>query len=143
MTENNRRSALQCRVAPLGQMGDYVFVVVVSEFQGKLMLSRHRDRDTWETQGGHIEPGETPSEAAARELYEESGALEYTLEPLFDYEAGVPDDSACGQVFRAKIQRLGPLPPSEMAEVRRFRRLPSNVTYPDITPQLFAWAEAE
>ena len=68
MTENNRRSALQCRVAPLGLMGDYVFVVVVYEFQGKLMLSRHRDRDTWETQGGHIEPGETPLEAARREL---------------------------------------------------------------------------
>lgn len=134
---------MDCKRYPLGSCKGYRYVVILSYYQGELLLSRHRERTTWETQGGHIEPGETPSEAAARELYEESGALEYTLEPLFDYEAGVPDDSACGQVFRAKIQRLGPLPPSEMAEVRRFRRLPSNVTYPGITQQLFAWAEAE
>ena len=91
----NRRSALQCRVAPLGQMGDYVFVVVVSEFQGKLMLSRHRDRDTWETQGGHIESGETPLEAARRELYEESGVTEFEIIPVCDY-LGYNATAGCG-----------------------------------------------
>ena len=134
---------MNCMCYPLDSCKDYRYVVIFSYCQGELLLSRHRERTTWETQGGHIEPGETPLEAAARELYEESGALEYTLEPLFDYEAGVPDDSACGQVFRASIQRLGPLPPSEMAEVRRFKMLPENVTYPDITPRLFAWVDAE
>lgn len=28
------------------------------------MLGRHRERDTWEMQGGHIEANETPLEAA-------------------------------------------------------------------------------
>src|SRR5450759_3451320 len=35
----------------------------------RLVLCRHRDRSTWETPGGHIEPGESPREAAVRELY--------------------------------------------------------------------------
>ena len=140
MTENNRRSALQCLVAPLGQMGDYVFVVVVSEFQGKLMLSRHRDRDTWETQGGHIEPGETPLEAARRELYEESGAAEFELIPVCDYLGYNATGQAAGQVFYAKIARMGPMPESEMAETRLFDALPENLTYPQVTPKLYAQA---
>ncbi len=140
MTENNRRSALQCRVAPLGQMGGYVFVVVVSEFQGKLMLSRHRDRDTWETQGGHIEPGETPLEAARRELYEESGVTEFEIIPVCDYLGYNATGQAAGQVFYAKIARMGPMPESEMAETGLFEVLPENLTYPQVTPKLYAQA---
>ena len=45
------------------------------------MLSRHKNRSTWETQGGHIEGGESLIEAAGRELYEESGAVKYLLSP--------------------------------------------------------------
>ena len=55
------------------------YVVVFSRFQGRLLLSRHRDRSTWETQGGHVEPGESPWEAARRELWEESGAEEVRM----------------------------------------------------------------
>jgi len=40
--------------------------------KGKWILSKHKKRDTWETQGGHIEDGETPLEATKRELFEES-----------------------------------------------------------------------
>ena len=140
MAENNRRSALQCRVAPLGEMGDYVVVVVVSEFRGKLMLSRHRDRDTWETQGGHIEPGETPLEAARRELYEESGATEFEILPVCDYLGYNAAGQAAGQVFYAKIARMGPMPESEMAETGLFEALPENLTYPQVTPKLYAQA---
>lgn len=140
MAENNRRSGLQCRVAPLGKMADYVFVVVVSEFQGKLMLSRHRDRDTWETQGGHIESGETPLEAARRELYEESGATEFEIIPVCDYLGYNATGQAAGQAFYAKIARMGPMPESEMAETRLFEALPENLTYPQVTPKLYAQA---
>jgi len=129
---------------PPGELGNYKYVVILSLYQGKILLSRHRRRSTWETQGGHIEAGETPPEAARRELYEESGAEEFTIKALFDYRTEdqntQPGEYANGMVFRADITRLSPLPPSEMAEVRPFDKLPGNLTYPDITPVLWAHA---
>ena len=124
-------------VSPVGTMSNYRYVVVLSRYQGKLLLSRHRDRSTWETQGGHIEPGETPEAAARRDLYEESGALRFTLQEAFDYEAGDEHGSATGRVFFADITELGPMPESEMAETALFDDLPENVTYPGITPCLY------
>lgn len=133
--------AMECRTYDAGVLETYKYVVVLSRYQGKILLSRHRERTTWETQGGHIEPGETPLEAARRELYEESGAREYAIEPLCDYWAGDEEDNANGMVFAAEIRELGPLPESEMAETRLFDRLPDNITYPDITPRLFERAK--
>ena len=132
---------MTCKVCPLGTLVPYKYVVVMSKYQGKILLSRHRDRSTWETQGGHIEPGETPMDAARRELYEESGALDFDIRPVFDYWAGDENGGASGQVFAAEIRTLGPMPKSEMAEVRAFDEVPPNVTYPAITPELFASLE--
>ena len=132
---------MNCKVCPLGPLVPYKYVVVMSKYQGKILLSRHRDRSTWETQGGHIEPGETPMDAARRELYEESGALDFDIRPVFDYWAGDENGGASGQVFAAEIRALGPMPKSEMAEVRAFNEVPPNVTYPAITPELFASLE--
>ena len=132
---------MTCKVCPLGTLVPYKYVVVMSKYQGRILLSRHRDRTTWETQGGHIEPGETPLDAARRELYEESGALDFDIRPIFDYWAGDENGGASGQVFAAEIRTLGPMPKSEMAEVRAFDQVPPNVTYPAITPELFASLE--
>ena len=132
---------MTCKVCLLGTLAPYKYVVVMSKFQGKILLSRHRDRSTWETQGGHIEPGETPMDAARRELYEESGAVDFDIRPVFDYWAGDENGGASGQVFAAEIRTLGPMPKSEMAEVRAFNEVPPNVTYPAITPELFASLE--
>ena len=94
---------MQCKTYPLGTLDAYRFVVVLSRYGGKILLSRHRARTTWETQGGHIEPGETPLEAAKRELYEESGAVRFQIEPAFDYWAGEGENGAGGVVFLAEI----------------------------------------
>ena len=51
---------MECRTFALEELTFPKYVVVFTRYQGKLLLSRHRQRDTWETQGGHIEPGETP-----------------------------------------------------------------------------------
>jgi len=129
-----------CKTFPLGTCQAYKYVVVFSCYQGNLLLSRHKARSTWETQGGHIEPGETPLDAARRELYEESGAAEYDIHPLFDYWAADDenDSGAYGQVFLANIYRLAAIPDSEMAQTGVFDTLPSALTYPSITPVLFA-----
>ena len=134
---------MTCKTYDLGYLKQYKYVVVLSEYNGKILLSRHKKRDTWETQGGKIEKGETPLEAAKRELYEESGAVEFQIMPLCDYWAGVEntDDWANGMVFKASIQKLGEMPPSEMAETKSFSSLPDNLTYPAITPVLFKYSE--
>ena len=132
-----------CEVHPLNSLKEYKYVVILSFSGGKPVLSRHRERATWETQGGHVEPGETPLAAARRELWEESGAVDYDLSPLCDYRcssAQGPGLWANGQVFVARVRAFGPLPDSEMAEIRVFDALPENLTYPHITPALFAEA---
>ncbi len=124
----------------LKEAENYKYVVVFSRYQGRLLLSRHKDRDTWETQGGHVEPGETTEEAARRELWEESGAKDFTIEPVCGYWAAdnEGDPGANGAIYLAHITGLGPMPESEMAETRLFDALPENVTYPWITGPLFS-----
>ena len=133
---------MRSQVCPLGHFDRYKYVVVLSRYEGKILLSRHRERSTWETQGGHVECGETPLEAARRELYEESGAINYDLIPLCDYRAWDEETGkgATGVVFAADIHSLGDIPQgSEMAEVHTFDALPQSVTYPAITPELFGY----
>ncbi len=138
---SERRKSLQCTVHPTGTLGTYSFVVVCSRYDGKWLLSRHRERDTWETQGGHVEPGETPMQAARRELYEESGVRDAELYPVCDYRGFDAQSSANGMVFFAAVRRLEPLPESEIGEVRLFSALPENLTYPNVTPRLMAEAQ--
>lgn len=129
------------RVYEVGALKTYKYVVVLSTCCGKIILSRHKQRTTWETQGGHVEPGETPLQAARRELFEESGAVDYEICALCDYWAGDENtgEGSTGMVFHAEIKELGPIPDSEMAEVRLFDSLPENLTYPGITPELYAY----
>src|SRR5262249_42904604 len=51
---------------------------------GRFLLIKHRRLGTWLPPGGEIEPGETPFEAAKRELFEETG-----LDGQFRQIAGV------------------------------------------------------
>ena len=132
---------MKCKVYKLNELKQYKYVVILSRYQGKILLSRHKMRSTWETQGGHIEKGETPLEAAKRELYEESGAVKFTISPLFDYWACDETSWANGMVFKADIAELSDIPESEMKEVRSFEKLPDSLTYPDLTPVLFEYAK--
>ena len=125
------------KIFPIDENLHYKFVVNFSRCHGKWLFSRHKERSTWETQGGHVEPGETPEQAAARELREESGAADFSLTPAFAYSVG-DDPENNGVVFLADIKTLGTIPESEMAEVKDFDALPENLTYPQITPVLYA-----
>ena len=134
-----------CKKLALGAVKDPRFVVVLSHQEGKILLSRHRQRQTWETQGGHIEPGESPEAAARRELWEETGAVRYHLEYLCAYSVeGDPIDGVdknYGVLYTATIETFEELPPMEMAEMRLFAELPTNMTYPQLQPKMALYAE--
>lgn len=132
---------LQCEVHPFGSLSPLRFVVVCSFYEGKMLLSYHSGHQSWETQGGHIEQGETPEEAAKRELYEESGVNDADIIPVCDYFAYDSEGSSNGRVYAAIIHRLGQLPSNEMSRIQVFASFPENLTYPLVTPVLFHEAQ--
>lgn len=134
------RRELQCRIFPIGFLERYKYTVICAAYQGKWLLSRHRQRSTWETQGGHIEAGETPLACAKRELFEESGVRDAELYPVCDYWGFERYGSSNGMVFLAVVHALGELPESEMKEIRTFDVLPAELTYPETTPKLLTEA---
>lgn len=129
---------MKVTVHPLGTLAEpgLAFAVIVAFQEDRLVLVRHRDRNTWEIPGGHREPGEAIEATAHRELREETGAERYHLEAVCDYAVEKEGRESHGRVFRADLERLGPLPASEIAEVAHFEHLPGQLTYPAIQPLL-------
>lgn len=116
---------------------DLTYSIVCSRYKNKWVFVRHCERDTWEMPAGHIEDGELAEEAAKRELYEETGALEFSLRTICDYSCIWNGEKKYGRIFFANIEKLGELPPSEIAEVKLFENLPEDLTYPYIQNLVF------
>lgn len=118
--------------------GAVKFSVIAARYQNQWVFCRHRERETWEISGGHLESGETPEEAARRELYEETGAVEADICPVCFYSY-----DKVGMLYYADIKKMEPLPKSsEIAEIRYFDYLPDSLTYPQIQPALFHRVQA-
>ncbi len=84
-------SALDSLEHPLDQEADSVHVTgsaIVTGPRGVLLL-KHKRLGIWLQPGGHIDPGETPWEAALREAHEETG-LDVAFAGPLDAE-GVPE----------------------------------------------------
>ena len=113
------------------------FAVIAARKDDKWLWVRHRERDTWEIPGGHREPGEAIEAAARRELYEETGARSFALSPVCAYSVQRGKEESFGMLYIAQVEELGPLPESEIAEVKVFDEMPEELTYPEIQPRLW------
>lgn len=105
--------------------------VIVSQYKGKWVLCKHKDRNTWEVPGGHREENESILDTAKRELYEETGAKKFDILPICAYSL-----TRYAMLFYANITDLDDLPESEIERIDLFSELPSNLTYPLLHPKL-------
>ncbi|MCH0539140.1 NUDIX hydrolase [Streptomyces sp. MUM 203J] len=99
---------------------------VVNDRREVLMMWRHRfitDTWAWELPMGLVEDGETPAQAAAREVLEETGWRPGPLRPLIYAEPANGITDAQHHVFRADTAtRVGP--PTERNESDRIEWIP-------------------
>jgi 8-oxo-dGTP diphosphatase len=118
---------------------DLEYVVIMVKHGEEWILARHQDRSTWEFAGGHIEVGESSDQAAARELFEETGAEQFSIFPVAVYTVIMDDvPGSFGKLYFANVEQFAELPPYEMAEIRGFTEIPSDLTYPLIYPTLIS-----
>ncbi len=141
---------METKIYDLGSVADedLKFAVIVSKYKGKFVYCRHKERETWETPGGHRELNEDINDTAARELQEETGAVKFNIKAIGDYlckyfEGKEDANKSYGRLYYAEIQELGKLPDLEIGEIRLFDNMPENLTYPQIQPILVEWALKE
>ena len=113
------------------------FAVILARADGKWVFCKHRERTTLEVPGGHREPGETVDRTAARELREETGAVEFTLQPVCVYSVLRDDaDESFGGLYAAEIGSFEEMH-SEIERIVLLDQPPEdNWTYPEIQPEL-------
>ena len=118
------------------------FAVIISKSNGKWVFCKHKERDTYECPGGRREAGETVLECAKRELYEETGAINYQIMPICVYSVtgktrvNETGDESFGMLYFAEIKEFEQELHSEIERVDFFDELPEKWTYPLIQPLL-------
>lgn len=124
------------------------FAVIISRSNGKWVFCKHRERDTYEVPGGHREANETILETAQRELQEETGAVDFEIEPICVYSVKGNtkinenlDDETFGMLFIANIFSFEEIN-SEIEKIILVDELVDNWTYPLIQPKLIEEAKS-
>lgn len=123
------------------------FAVIISRTNGKWVLCKHKERDTYEVPGGHREENETILDTAKRELKEETGAVDFTIKPICVYSVKGktrvnenPDDELFGMLYYAEIRTFEKIH-SEIEKILLTDDLNVNWTYPLIQPKLIEEAK--
>ena len=104
------------------------WAVIVAKYLNQWIFVKHKDRESFETPGGTREKNESIIECAKRELFEETGAIDFEITPLEIYSIKHPDSSVTyGQLFYAHISKRTDLPECEIEEMKLFTKLHSQV----------------
>ncbi len=124
------------------------FAVIISKKEGKWVFCKHRDRETYEIPGGHREEGESILDTAKRELYEETGAVEYNLKPVCVYSVLRKDsfesndgNESFGMLYFADILSFERELHHEIERILITEQLVKDWTYPFIQPKLIEEAQ--
>lgn len=125
------------------------FAVIIAKHNGKWVFCKHKERDTYEFPGGHREAGETVLEAARRELYEETGAIDYDITPICIYSVTgkskinqeLGQNTSYGMFYYAEVREFEKQLHSEIEKIIITEEMVTNWTYPEIQPKLFVEAE--
>lgn len=114
---------------------DLKFVIIVSRYNGKRAFVQHKERKERELPWWHREVWESILDWAKRELFEETGALEYEIEHV-GYWSLVNSkwEKSFWSVFFTEIFKFWKIPESEIAKVDFFDTIPEHVTYPNVHP---------
>jgi 8-oxo-dGTP diphosphatase len=110
------------------------FAVIIARTNGKWVFCKHKERDTYESPGGRREAGESIMETAHRELYEETGAIEYDIKPVCYYSVSIPGvfdgKETFGMLCYADITEFEKELQSEIERIIITEELPDKLTYP-------------
>lgn len=121
------------------------FAVIISKTDGKWVFCKHKERDTYEVPGGHREPGENILDTAKRELYEETGAIDFEIKPICVYSVIAPDNfdgvETYGMLYYADIKSFEKELHSEIERILITEELVEKWTYSHIQPKLIEEAK--
>ena len=116
------------------------FAVIITRADGHWVFCKHKERDTLEIPGGHREPGEDILTTAKRELYEETGAVDFSIRPVCVYSVTAPwnfdGQETFGMLFYADVKTFENELHSEIERTVIQDELPAAWTYPEIQPYL-------
>ncbi|MER5276878.1 NUDIX hydrolase [Streptomyces sp. NPDC002809] len=92
-------------------------LVVLIDDKGRILLTRRTDTGEWSLPGGHMEPGETITDTACREVREEIGLVveDLTLLGVFsgpEFYYRYPNGD---EIYKVTLVYSAPCPPGSLA----------------------------